>query len=134
MPDLSNLDTRAEANAGRVMTLKHPSDGSVLMTDEKKPQPMTITLHGLDSDNYAKHKHFMHARVIEEQGKMVDADELQRRNSESFASVTITWHLWLDGALVPFSKDKAIEIYTRFPWIREQIDNFVSTRKNFIKG
>lgn len=134
MPDLSNLDTKAEANIGRVMTLKHPGDGSILLTDEKKPVPMTITLHGLDSDNYAKHKHFMTARVMEEQGKTPDKEEAERRNAESFAAVTSTWHLWLDGGLVPFSKEKAIEIYIRFPWIREQIDVFVSNRKNFIKG
>lgn len=132
MPDLSSLDTKANANVGRTLTLKHPVDGSVLMTDEKKPAPMTITLHGLDSDNYAKHLHLARARILEEQGKAPDLDESNRRNAEGFAAVTIDWHLWLDGGLVPFSKEKALEMYIRFPWIREQVDVFVSNRKNFI--
>lgn len=134
MPDLSNLDTKRIANEGRTLTLRHPGDGSVLMTDEKKPQPMTIKLHGLDSDNYSKHKHAMTARVMEEQGKTPDRAEFERRNAESFVAITADWHLWIDGALLPFSKENAELVYVRFPWIREQIDNFVSSRKNFIQG
>jgi hypothetical protein len=64
----------------------------------------------------------------------VEADGIQL-----LATVTKSWRqgekqtLTVEGKELPCTKDNAVILYERFPWIKEQVDTAVGDRANFIK-
>ena len=142
--DLSNLDVKAGSNLGSTLHLLHPVDDTPLMTTppkkSEKSKPITITVLGTDSDSYrdllkARARKRLAAQKGNNQNKPVDLDETERRGIELLASCTIGWENIMEkGLLVPFSKSNVIQIYTRYPWIKEQVDVYMADRSNFLGG
>lgn len=65
-------------------------------------------------------------------GKMSGA-QIQEDKLEILVSCTKGWeHLQLNGKEFPFTKANARELYTRWPFIREQVDDFIHERANFL--
>ena len=131
MADLSLLDSVAVANQGEVLTLLHPATNEELDT--------TITLMGSDSDEYRNtiKKRFEAAQrqAKNKRNQDVDLDDAEQKSQELLAKMTLGWeNLEMGGKSVKFTVEAAKEIYSKFPWIREQVEKFVSDRSNFIKG
>lgn len=131
MADLSLLDSVAVANQGETLTLLHPATNEEL--------DITITLMGSDSDEYRNtiKKRFEAAQrqAKNKRNQEVDLDDAEQKSQELLAKMTLGWeNLQMDGKSLKFTFEAAKEIYSKFPWIREQVEKFVSDRSNFIKG
>jgi hypothetical protein len=131
--DLSNFDVIAGANAGFTFTLANPKT--------KKPLDVTITVLGTDSAKYQELQTEQNRRRTEKiankgrQDGTITMDEFRADGIELLAVCTTGWeNMVFNGEPVEFSVDAAIELYTRFPWLAEQVDAAVSERANFMKG
>lgn len=127
--DLSALDTAKGAEQGYELTLSHPKTG--------EPTPMKITVLGADSDAYREKLRDFQRRRADRMNKgrrlSVTPEEIEAETLEMLVAVTTGWSgFTLDGAPLPFSGDNARTVYRRFSWIREQVDQAVGDRANFL--
>lgn len=141
---LTSLQTASAANEGRAMPVLHPTDRVPLLNDKKVP--VTITVRGRDSDAFIKAENEARNRAVERTSKAVKfsaaASDLEA--CQTLARCTTGWQGvpagWLDGsdneAPAEFSYDNAVALYTNpgVSWIREQVDQFVAARVNFLKS
>lgn len=132
MVDLSTLDTVAGANNGFDVVIYHPGTLANL--------GITISVLGKDSDEFQKVSRKHQKKRLDRLSKGgfrgmagLSAEESERDGLELLAACTMGWTgVVLDGKDVPFSTENAIDIYTRFPWIREQVDIAMGDRSNFL--
>lgn len=139
--DLSNLDTSALAEAGAELLLTHPDTGEPLL-DEATGESVTITVLGKDSKSYRQKSHELSSRQLNKrigaaqngQGKIkINTVELDNNVLELLAFSTREWkHIQVGKQELPCTFDNAKMLYTRFPWIREQVDAFVADRANYL--
>ncbi len=127
--DLSNLDTGAAAEMGAVLEVLHPIDNT--------PLGLKITLAGADSDIYRqfvnKTGNKRMQRMKPGQFRPPSAEEQEESGLSLLAACTLSWEgVVVDGQELPCSKDNAKTLYRRFPWIREQVDQFIGDRANFL--
>lgn len=130
--DLDQLDTRRGADNGFDVQIRHPE------TD--KPIGTVITVMGMDSDTYQQ-KALEHQRGrmqrVAKKGRMAIADPaaMEEQAIELLVAATVSWSgLKKGGEEVPFSAAAAHSIYRDFPWIREQVDEAIHDRANFLPG
>lgn len=124
--DLASLDTTPRADAGAELELTHPVTGA--------PLGVTLTLAGVDSAAYRKAQAALTDKRLGRRSGKLTAAELQRDGIELLARCTLAWSgVVVDGAEVACTADAARELYTRFVWIREQADAFVSERANYLR-
>jgi hypothetical protein len=65
----------------------------------------------------------------------VPVEEIESDGLELLAACTKSWSgVVIEGKQVAFSHEAAADLYTRFPWIKEQVDTAIGDRANFIKG
>ncbi len=130
--DLDALDTGKGAEEGFALTLTHPKSG--------EPLPAKITVLGAESDAYrSKQREFLRRsadRVNRTRKLVVSPEELEAEALELLVTATTGWDwggMTLGGQPAPvFTHDAARQIYTRFGWIREQVDQAVGDRANFL--
>ena len=66
--------------------------------------------------------------------RALDPEKFEAEGIEVLAACTLGWKgVVVDGAPLPCSRDNAIMLYTRFPWLREQVDQFVSDRSVYLQ-
>jgi len=133
--DLSNLEISQESFK---VELTHPETGEVLMCDSKKPQVMYVSILSQDNAEYRRATSKALRKNQNDKGRKqdIDLDKTWDTSAEILASVTTDCYLFMGGEVVPFSKEKMLEIYSdnRFKWIKEQVENASAERSNFIKG
>ena len=107
------------------ITLKHPVSKSEL-------EGMTISVSGHDSATF---KNAIKERAKAQMSrKSADVDFIanDKEAVELLAKCTTGWTGITEGGKeLPFSLANAIYIYTKYNWIREQIDNAIGDRANF---
>jgi len=55
--------------------------------------------------------------------------------ADALSNATISWRgLTSDGKDIPFSKEKAAQLYINAPYIMDQADTFIAARENFTKS
>ena len=65
--------------------------------------------------------------------KGLKAAESERLWTEALAKCTLEWENVEDnGEEVPYSFENVIDIYTRYPFVAEQILSFIQDRENFL--
>lgn len=118
-----------------VLELLNPSDGTVLMNDAGD-EPLTITLYGSDSDTFRKAVRAYGNKKLNQKGnKKQSVEELEQTSSRLLANVTQCWsNIVESGELLECTEKNAMHLYTEYPWIREQVDEFVNERSNFLTG
>lgn len=128
--DLASLDPRAGANAGFDVHLKHPDSG--------EPIGAVIRVHGEDSERY-REKILANQRKHQEQifrkgaRGMPGPETIDQNVIALLAAVTSAWSgVIIGGQAVPFSVAAAEQLYRDYAWIREQIEEAVKTRANFL--
>lgn len=126
--DLETLDTAKGANDGATLDLKHPTTG--------EPIGASINLLGADSDAYKQKTIELQRRHMERLRRNSkyrrSPEEMDADATELLAAVTTGWDLEVGGQRPAFSVATAVSIYARFKWIREQVDEFVAERGNFL--
>lgn len=131
MADLQLLDSVALANTGEKLVLLHPA------TEEELD--ITITLMGSDSDEYRNSikKRFEQAQRQAKSKKStdMDLDEAEEKSRDLLAKMTLAWeNVEEAGKKVTCTLENAKDLYKKYPWIREQVEKFISDRSNFIKS
>jgi len=135
--DLEKFDFTAHASNGADMHVVHPITEEPMYHDGK---PVIITLIGSDAAvlrDEMKRRARLQMRKAKDPNKRedVDFDEVEKTSAEIIALATQSWYgLTQDGEEIPFSREKAIELYMKYPWLRQQCDTFVAERSNFYKA
>lgn len=129
--DLAALDIGAGAEAGFELQLRHPASRELL--------PMYITLRGQDSATWREVQRELERRRMEtaqRRGVPVVAADIEDDTIELLARTTLGWRgeFTLEGQVLEFSTARAVDVYRRFLWIREQVAAAGANRANFLPG
>jgi hypothetical protein len=131
--DLNTLKA-VKADEGATLQLVHPQT-------EEPLDGMTITLLGQDSAAYRKIQMAKQQMALNRlaKGKRatadLDAEKLAAEMIDDLAKLTVSWTGFeLDGKALKCEKANAVTVYTDWPWIREQAQEFVANRANFFRG
>lgn len=127
--DLAQLDLTKASNDGAWYTLKHPATGEELSAK--------IKILGKDSTKYTQMSDEFRRKTLDSMKsnktmaqRMEEAQEL---SDSILVACTVDWaDIMLDGKDLPFSELNAKMIYQRFNWIKEQIDQAIADRANFL--
>jgi hypothetical protein len=142
MNDLSQFDTNKVR--GRKMTLLRPDNGEPLMdrrveNGEEKEFPVTITLLSQDSDEFKSTTRKISNQRLQKQIKRgikkvaFSAEDIEADNLDLLSACTVGWEgIGLDGAPLEFNRENARLLYRRCAWVREQVDEFIADRVNFL--
>ena len=104
--------------------LKHPVTGDEL--------DATINIYGKDSSVFKNAIKQRAKAQIARKSKELDLDANDKDNIDVLADCTKSWSGIAEGSKeITFSRDAAIELYTKYVWIREQIDIAIGDRANF---
>jgi hypothetical protein len=127
--DLAKLDLTKASNEGAWYTLKHPATGEELSG--------RIKIIGKDSTKFTQLSEEFKRKALEDMKSaktMAQRMESAQEQSDAIlAACTIDWDgMMLDGKDLPFTEANVKMIYTRFSWIKEQIDTAIADRSNFL--
>lgn len=118
--DLASLDTQAACEQGAELELLHPATG--------QPLGVYLTLAGVDSRTHRQSLAFLAERRLKR--RSVTPDDLRGEDVEVAARCTLGWRgVRIDGKEVAHSLD----IFERFPWIREQAVAFIGDRSQYLR-
>ena len=131
--DLEQHDTLKQSEAGTTMHIVSPM-GDLLYIDDEETDPMTLTLLGSDSPEVRRYRHKIANQKL---NKSFRAGRLKLEQTEDddldlLAMATIACHVKLSGELVEFNRLNIINLYKRFPWIKEQADAHIGDRANYV--
>ena len=128
--DLSKeFDTASAAESGAFLHLEHPTTGEKLYDGDTA---VGITLRGQDSRTFRQASHDISNKRMERQVKKLTAEALERNTRELLAACTVDWQcIEMNGEPLKCTRENADRLYAELPWIREQVDAFVSNRANF---
>ena len=123
--DLAKLDTAKVAEEGAELRVAHPSTGEDL--------GITITLIGTDSKTFRDISKSRATASLKKKTREIDLDQNESDAVELLAKCTKGWTgITENGKEVAFSYDNAVQLYTKYLWLREQIDRFMADRSNFL--
>lgn len=137
--DLNSIDTVKGANEGFDVQIYHPGTNEDL--------GITIRVLGKDADEFQKVSRAQSKKRMAKLTKggfrnttALPVEEIEQDAIELLAACTKSWAqedkptITVDGKELPYSKDNAVVLYERFPWIKEQVDVAMGDRANFIKS
>ena len=123
--DLAKLDTAKVAEEGAELRVAHPTTGEDL--------GITITLIGTDSKTFRDISKSRATASLKKKSREIDLDQNESESVELLAKCTKGWSCITEsGVEVPFSYENAVKLYTKYLWLREQIDRFMADRSNFL--
>ena len=135
--DLNQTKTADSAD----VVLMHPASGEPL--GDKGPDgtvanPATITVAGKDSDTYRTFQRRLLNRRLAVKGRRDSTptvEELEEEGLSLLVTCTLGWkNIELDGKALAFSPGAARQLYSDFPWIREQVDAAIGDRERFLSN
>lgn len=131
--DLKQFDTVAASNVGFELQLVNPSNGEEL--------PIFITVLGRDSDEFRKLQAELNRRRLNKLARSgrhrSTDDDFEADGVQLLAVCTKAWRdgdkpkLTIDGEELECNRANAARVYSRFPWIKDQVDAAVLDRANF---
>ena len=123
--DLATLDTAKVAEEGAELRVAHPTTGEDL--------GITITLIGTDSKTFRDISKSRATASLKKKTREIDLDQNESDAVDLLAKCTKGWSgVTENGKEVAFSFDNAVQLYTKYLWLREQIDRFMADRSNFL--
>lgn len=128
--DFATRDVVAKAEEGAELEVLDPVTGEAV--------GVYIMLAGADSAVHRKAVTNVSKRRLNGQkgfrAKGFDPEKMEAENIEVLAACTLSWKgVLVDGAPLTCSRDNAIKMYTRFPWLREQVEAFISDRSEYLQ-
>jgi len=132
--DLSTLNLVEHANGRQLMTVMHPISGEPLMTSDG--QEVFIELLGADSSVMrSEMSDRARKQMTKRTNTVLSLDEAEKASAELLAAVTVSWFgLEESGQKIDCTRENVVAIYTKYSWLRLQVDAFVSDRANFFKA
>jgi hypothetical protein len=131
--DISDFDTVAGADAGAVMEVRSPKTGDVLRHEDGRP--FTITYHGQDSEAVRSISRAQNDRRAQQNARTrspIMSASIERDDIELLVAATMKWDVVLGGTVPPSNQASYRAAYTKYPWLKDQGDQFVGVRANFI--
>jgi len=150
MDDLISLDLNAAANAGAWMEVVHPVTA--------RPIGLRIKLVGTDSDRFRaaidqQQRERLEAVRAQQPMAADPAAQQRERELQTLAACTVAWegydakvqpavqagagdpHLLMGGERLPCTPEAVRKVYSHpgMRWLRDQAENFVGTRANFLR-
>lgn len=127
--DLASLDLTKASNDGAWITLKHPATGEELSG--------RIKIVGKDSTKFTQlSEEFKRKTLDDMKSNKTMAQRMENAQEQSDAilvACTLDWDgMMLDGKDLPFTEANVKMVYSRFNWIKEQIDVAIADRANFL--
>jgi hypothetical protein len=143
MKDLSELDSVSAANEGVEVELVNPKTGA--------GTGIFVRILGSDSDVFRKKTQEQQQRRMSrlfKGGRMnpnsYSSSEAERDAIDLLAACTKSWRrasgegesatLLVKGEELSCTPENAKRLYSTFPWIKEQLDEAISDRANFLKS
>src|ERR1043166_988486 len=133
--DIADFDPVAGSEEGSVMEVRNPKTGEVLRHDDGRP--FTITYRGRDSEAFRALARAQSDRRIAANMRTrapVSTAVIERDDIELIVAATLKWDIVIGGKVPPSNANEYRAAYTRYPWLKEQGDEFVGVRANFIKS
>lgn len=127
--DIGNLGKPQDT--GRLV-LHHPNTDEVLYDDEDNE--MYIELYGQDSSKYKQITNAQQNRNLQKMQRNrrgMTAEQMDANAMELLVGCTASWNIQLGGDKPECDEQTVKQVYTDYPWIREQVDSFVHDRSNF---
>lgn len=134
MADLSKLNFKKAGSKTATLKLEDPISGGILKNEDGTE--WSIDLLSLDSDEFRKAQRAIADQQIQKAtatGRIrLDVDQIDNSLVETLVACTKGWQgLEENGAKIVFSAAEARRVYIEHPWLREQVNQFVTTRANF---
>lgn len=130
---LDQLNPKIKGNAGEFLHLRHPGTRAPLYQLDADGKPtdraVGIWLYGRDSDQWEASQQRKVERQAKQKTPLTSAD-LARLMVEQLADVTKAFENIDDYP--DFSVANAIDLYTRLVWVKEQVQEFLEDRSNFL--
>ena len=128
--DFSSRDVAAKAEEGAELEVLDPVTSEAV--------GVYITLAGADSSVHRKASVNISKRRLNGRkgfrNRGFDPEKMEAENIEVLAACTLSWKgVIVDGAPLPCSRDNAIKMFTRFPWLREQVEQFIGDRSEYLQ-
>lgn len=126
--DLSRFDAMQDAQEAGI-------DVEIRTPDNKK-MGLSIKIAGPDSLRQRRAIEKMAAqRMAEDDPAPLSPQELYDRQTRGLAGATISWTSFnLDGNPYELTEDNAYKLYTRFPFIRDQVADKAGRRSAFFES
>jgi hypothetical protein len=127
--DLGKFDIGAASERGAEMQLENPITFEPLVTDDGKP--ISLRLVGSDSGEYRAALTRINAKA--KPGRKNTLAQAEARAVELLAACVKGWTgiIWNDEPL-KFTAENVQMVLTERGWVKEQVDNFVHDRANFL--
>lgn len=119
---------------GEWLELLHPVTGELIRDEDDGL--MRIELVGKDSKEFRKAQRAITSRRLKSRSKAnrIDADALEHEAVDMLVACTKGWEGFADeGELLEFNPANVRKVYTKYAWIKEQVDEFVDDRGNFMQ-
>jgi hypothetical protein len=127
--DISELMTQDAHEEGVEVEILHPVS--------RESMGVFFTVLGVDSKAYQvadKKAYNAQIATLTKSGKLSEDETINLEIAQVSAVITGWRGIESGDKDVPYSKKKCLELMTKSPWMRKQIDRFLADRKNFIKG
>ena len=127
--DLASLDIVSFANQGAWLTLTHPQTGLPLVDTDGNEWQMLLA--GKDSGLYRRaSSEAIQKRLAE--GIKLTPEYVENEQIQVLIICVLDWKNFVyEGKPFPFNADNVKQIVAQFPWIREQMDAFISSRESY---
>jgi hypothetical protein len=122
--DLSGLSDAQEA--GIDVSITHPKTG--------EPLGMVVNVSGPDSKKQAKARTAVLNDRVEKKIRKITAGRLTEEANSMVANSINSWSgCVIESKTIEYTVDNAVMVFTRWPFIREQVQSVSDDRANFIK-
>ena len=133
--DLFDIDLGAAAEEGEALTVFHPTTKETMYFEEAgEKKPIRIFVKGNDSPTFRRRMDFLLRKNGKNESKQASIAEMEEQSSDLLSTVTVGWEgVYWKGVPLECTKENAKMLYLERPWLRRQVDNFVSEAENFFK-
>lgn len=134
--DLKTFDSRKQQESGAFLHLESPN-GERLYTDGKKKEPIGISVLGAHSSKMRALEHkqanarIKGTRIKRGQVSNLTSEQIEENNLDYFATACSRFH-HIVVEEEEWDHTRARELLERFPWILNQIAEFMRDENNYL--
>jgi hypothetical protein len=123
--DLASLDTGKNSDEGVWMELESPKDG--------EPLGMHIKVLGKDSKEYKSQIRKNNDKKLKKGFRNLKFEKIETEEIELLTACTADWKgVVYNGEELEFSRENVRWLYKTYSWAKEQVDEFIGDRSNFL--
>jgi hypothetical protein len=131
--DLSNIGKTKDTSE---VTLYNPVNSEILTNEDNSE--MTVTIHGPYSSKYKSIAHAQQNRRLQKAqrtgGKLnLTAQEIEASALDLLVKCVASWNITLSGENPECTETKVKEVFTDYPWMREQVDAALGDAQAFLE-